>query len=137
MREDRDTGKAERQIQKAPLISGAFSCTGKAFSERIFYRESAPRAADRLDLACWIIPLYLGLFMQNGVQQRIMNLYLSIVADESKFAEFVHEVAHAGSGRSDHLSQCLLADIHQNRLRYAFLSEMREQKEKARESPLT
>ena len=27
-----------------------------------------------------------------------MNLYLSIVADESKFAEFVHKVAHAGSG---------------------------------------
>jgi hypothetical protein len=32
--------------------------------------------------------------MQNSVQQRIMNLYLSIVADESKFAEFVHKVAH-------------------------------------------
>jgi hypothetical protein len=26
-----------------------------------------------------------------------VNLYLSVVADESKFAEFVHEVAHAGS----------------------------------------
>jgi len=42
--------------------------------------------------------------MQNGVQERIMNLYLSIVADESKFAEFVHKVADAGSGRSNHLS---------------------------------
>src|ERR1700730_12142474 len=136
MREDRDTGKAERQIQKAPLISGAFSCTGKAFSERIFYRESAPRAADRLDLACWIIPLYLGLFTQNGVQQRIMNLYLSIVADESKVAEFVHEVAHARSGRSNHLGQCFLADIQWNGLRYGFRSEMREQKKKAGETLL-
>jgi hypothetical protein len=62
-----------------------------------------------------------------------MNLYLSVVADESKFAEFVHEVANAGSGRSNHLRQCFLADIHQNRLRSAFLSEMREQKKKARE----
>src|SRR6202051_3836031 len=65
-----------------------------------------------------------------------MNLYLSVVADESKFAEFVHEVANAGSGRSNHLRQCFLADIHQNRLRSAFLSEMREQKKKARESLL-
>jgi 5-carboxymethyl-2-hydroxymuconate isomerase len=49
--------------------------------------------------------------MQNGIQQRIMNLDLSIVADESKFAEFVHEGADAGSGRSDHLCQRFLADI--------------------------
>jgi hypothetical protein len=62
--------------------------------------------------------------MQNGIQQRIVNLYLSIVADKSKFAEFVHKGAHARSGRSNHLSQCLLADIHWNGLRYAFRSEI-------------
>jgi len=50
--------------------------------------------------------------MQNGIQQRIMNLDVSIVADESKFAEFVHEGADAGSGRSNHLCQRFLADIH-------------------------
>ena len=60
--------------------------------------NGSQQAAD-LDFSCWIIPLYLGLFMQNGAQQRIMNLYLSIVADESKFAEFVHEGADAGLGR--------------------------------------
>jgi hypothetical protein len=64
-----------------------------------------------LDFGCRLIALYLGLFMQNGVQERIVNLYLSIVADEPKFAELVHEVAHAGSGRSNHLCQCFLADI--------------------------
>jgi hypothetical protein len=62
--------------------------------------------------------------------------YLSIVADEPKFAEFVHEEADAGSGRSNHLSQCLLADIQWNGLRHAFRSEMREQKKKAGEPPL-
>ena len=66
--------------------------------------NSAYRATGRLDLACGIIPLYFGLFMQHGVQQRIVNLDLSIVADKSEFAKFVHEVAHAGSGRSNHLS---------------------------------
>jgi hypothetical protein len=70
-----------------------------------------PLAVSRTRLCLLIIPLYLGLFMQNSVQQRIVNLYLSIVADESKFAELVHEVAHAGSGRSNHLCQRFLADI--------------------------
>src|ERR1700738_5012671 len=121
---------------KSPLTSGAFSCTGKAFSERRLYRASAHRATGRLDFACWIIPLYLGLFMQNGAQQRIMNLYLSIVADESKFAEFVHKIAHARSGRSNHLGQCFLADIQWNGLRYAFRPEMREQQQKAGKSLL-
>ena len=73
--------------------------------------KAANWAMPRSDFGCRLIPLYLGLFMQNSVQQRIMNLYLSIVADESKFAEFVHEVAHAGSGRSNHLCQCFLADV--------------------------
>ena len=75
--------------------------------------------------------------MQNGIQQRIMNLDLSIVADESKFAEFVHEGADAGSGRSNDLCQRFLADIQQSRLRSTFLSEMCEQKEKAREALFT
>src|SRR5476649_1692444 len=61
---------------------------------------------------------------------------MAVVTDESKLAEFVHESANAGSGGADHLRQCFLTDIHQNRLRAAFLSEMREQKEKARESSL-
>src|SRR5664279_3210205 len=65
-----------------------------------------------------------------------MDFYFSVIADESQFAEFVHEKADAGSGGSDHFCQCFLTDIHQNRLRAAFLSEMREQKEKARESLL-
>jgi hypothetical protein len=39
----------------------------------------------------------------------------------------------AGSGGADHLCQRLLADAWIDWLRAAFLSEMREQKEKARE----
>jgi hypothetical protein len=31
-----------------------------------------------------------------------MDLYFSIVTDEPQFAEFVHEKAHAGTGRADH-----------------------------------
>ena len=53
-----------------------------------------------------------------------MNLYLSIVADESKLAEFVHESADAGSGGTNHLSQRFLADVWGDRLRAPFFAEV-------------
>src|ERR1019366_3988790 len=65
-----------------------------------------------------------------------MDFNFSVVADEPQFAEFVHEKTDAGAGGADHLCQCLLADTWIDWLRAAFLAEMREQKEKARESPL-
>jgi hypothetical protein len=61
---------------------------------------------------------------------------LTVVADQSKLAEFVHEKADLGSGGADHLCQCLLADGRIDRLRIGFLSEMREQQQKARETLL-
>jgi hypothetical protein len=66
----------------------------------------------------------------------IMDFNSSVVADESQFAEFVHKKTDAGSGGADHRCQCLLADTWIDRLRTAFLSEMREQKEKACETLL-
>src|SRR5450432_1892468 len=74
--------------------------------------------------------------MQNGAQKRIVDFNFSVVADESQFAELVHEVTDAGSGGADHLSQSFLADTWIDRPRAAFLSEMREQKQEARESLL-
>ena len=59
-----------------------------------------------------------------------MDFYFSIVADEPQFAEFVHEETDAGSGGADHFRQCLLADTWIDWLRAAFLSEMRQQKER-------
>src|ERR1043166_4466929 len=45
----------------------------------------------------------LGLVVQNHAQQGIMDFQFSVVFDEAQFAEFVHEEAHARSGRADHL----------------------------------
>ena len=85
----------------------------------------------RLTLRSSAYPACFGLVVQNSIQKRIMDFYFSVVADEPEFAEFVHEKTDAGSGGADHLCQCLLADTWIDRLRAAFLSEMREQKEKA------
>src|ERR1700738_1956333 len=82
------------------------------------------------------IPFQLGLVVQHGAQKRIVDFNFSVVADQSQFAEFVHEVTDAGSGGADHLRQSFLADTWIDRPRAAFLSEMREQKEKARQSLL-
>jgi hypothetical protein len=41
-----------------------------------------------------VLPVYLGLVAQNRVQKRAMNLDLSIVADEAKLAELIHEKAN-------------------------------------------
>jgi hypothetical protein len=59
-----------------------------------------------------------------------MDFYFSVVA---QFAEFVHKKTDAGSGGADHLGQCLLTDTRIDWPRAAFLSEMREKKEKPRE----
>ena len=57
------------------------------------------------------VALDLGLVVQNGVQQRTVDLDLSVVVDLAELAKFVHEETDARSGRSDHLGQCFLADV--------------------------
>ena len=64
--------------------------------------------------------------MQNRTQQRIVNLDVSIVIDETKLAKLVHEMAYAGSGGADHLRQCFLTNIRTDLLRAARLPEIRE-----------
>src|SRR5712672_3913793 len=76
----------------------------------------------------------LGLVEQNNVQQGIMNLDFSVVFDEAQFAEFVHEKAHARSGRADHLRQRFLTELSHDRLRLAFLAEICKEKEKPSEA---
>ena len=60
----------------------------------------------------------------------------AVVGDEAKFAKFVHEEAHARTGRSDHLGERFLADFRDHRLRVAFLAEVRQQQEQPRKALL-
>src|SRR5258705_11221559 len=72
---------------------------------------------------------YLGLVVQNHVQQGIMDFQFSVVFDKTQFAEFVHEKAHARSRRADHLRQGFLTKSSHDRLRPAFLAEICKEKE--------
>jgi hypothetical protein len=66
--------------------------------------------------------------VQKNAQQRAMDLDLAVIFDESKLPEFVHEVAHPRTRRPNHLRKRLLADLSRDRLRPAFLAEIRQQK---------
>jgi hypothetical protein len=77
------------------------------------------------------IPFYLRLVVQHRIQQRIVDLDFSVVADESELAELVHEEADAGPGGPDHLRQSFLADIRTDRLRTSFLAEICQQKQQS------
>ena len=64
--------------------------------------------------------------MQNRTQQRIVYLDMPVIADEAQLAKLVHEIADAGSCGPDHLSQCFLTNVRGDRLRAAFLAEVRK-----------
>ena len=63
-----------------------------------------------------------------------MDFQFSVVFNKTQFAEFVHEEAHARSGRADHLRQCFLTKLSYDWLRPAFLAEICKQKEKSGEA---
>ena len=68
--------------------------------------------------------------MQDGIQQRIVDVNLAVVADEAQFPKLVHEKADPGAGCPDHLRERLLADLDVDRLRNAFLAEVGEKQQK-------
>jgi hypothetical protein len=60
-----------------------------------------------------------------------MDFQFSVVINIAKFAEFVHEEAHARSGRADHLGERFLTKLADDRLGPAVLAEICKKKQKA------
>src|SRR4026207_774919 len=61
--------------------------------------------------------------VQNYIQERVMDLQVSVVIDETQLAEFVHEEAHTRAS-GDHLGKSGLADFCLNRLWPSFFPEI-------------
>src|SRR4029077_3320910 len=76
----------------------------------------------------------LRLVAQNHIQQGTMDLDAAVVIDQAQLSEFVHEEAHAGPGRSDHFRKRLLANLRYDRLRPAFLAEIRQKQKSPRQA---
>jgi hypothetical protein len=63
-----------------------------------------------------------------------VNLYFSVVADESLFPEFVHEKTHPGSGRTDHFRERFLTESDGDWRSAAFLAEISEKQKQPRQA---
>src|SRR3954454_8979586 len=63
-----------------------------------------------------------------------MNLQFSIVLNETKFPELVHEKTDPGTRSADHLSQHLLRNIGDHSFGLAFLAKIGQQQENAGQS---
>src|SRR3984885_533669 len=86
--------------------------------------RSLPQLNSAWLLCRLLVLLNLRLVAQNGVQQRAVDLYFSVVADEAFFSKLVHEEAHSGPCRTDHFRQCFLTERHRGWQRTAFLAEI-------------
>jgi hypothetical protein len=75
----------------------------------------------------WII-------VQNDVEQRTVYFQVTIIVDQSHFSKSVHEKAHARSRRSDHLGKRFLGNFCDDPLRASVMAEIRQQKQRARQS---
>src|SRR3984893_14878502 len=72
--------------------------------------------------------------MQNDIQQRAVDFQVAIVVNQAQLSKLVHEKAHAGSRRTDHFRQRLLADLRHDWLGPTFLAKIRQQKEGPRQA---
>jgi hypothetical protein len=109
-------------VDGTPLNRAPFSKTGPG-------RKPAPGPGPFSWRRSSRFALDLGFVVQDRIQQRTVDFNFSVVADEAKLAEFVHEEADAGSGRADHFGQGFLADIGNDGLRTPLLAEIRQQKQ--------
>src|SRR5208337_4757729 len=73
-------------------------------------------------------------FLQKDVEEGVVNPNLAVIFDEPQFSEAIHEKTHSGPGGANHLSQYLLADLGNHRLRFALLAELREQQQNPRQA---
>src|ERR1700679_575671 len=58
----------------------------------------------------------------------------TVVVDESKLAKAIHEEAHPRARRSDHLRECLLRYLRNQRLLLPRGAELRHQEQNSRQS---
>ena len=71
--------------------------------------------------------------MQNSIQQRGVDLEVSVVVDVAQLPKLIHKVAHAGARRADHVRERLLAHFGDHRLLLPVLAEVRQQEQRSRQ----
>jgi hypothetical protein len=63
--------------------------------------------------------------MENGVQERLVNIDFAVVIDEAQSAKLVHEETNTGSCGADHFGQRFLLKSNRHDRWITFLSIIR------------
>jgi hypothetical protein len=81
--------------------------------------------SDELRLRAAIVFFYDagGLPMQEDVEKRTMNVQATVVFDEAKLPELVHELVNPRPSGADHFRQNFLTDLRHHRLGGPFLAK--------------
>src|SRR4029077_4641221 len=76
----------------------------------------------------------LSLLVQNNREQRLVDLDLAVVFDESQFSELVHDEIHAGTRGSHHARQSVLRNFRQYAIRLVLFAIARQQQKCSRKA---
>jgi len=89
-----------------------------------------PSGEHRTLLSCQtIIATDFWIIIQQDVEQRVMDVNVAVVVNETQFTEFVHERAHARPRASDHFRERRLTYLCFDRLRFAILAKIRHKQQ--------
>ena len=66
-------------------------------------------------------------FIENKVQEGLLNFELAVVFDQAQPPKFVHEKIHARSCRANHLSECLLVELYGQRFQATVIAVIGQQ----------
>ena len=73
------------------------------------------------------------LVVEDDVEEGTVHVHLTVVVNEAKFPELIHEETDAGTRRPDHLGEHFLTDLRDHRLRLAFFPKVGHQQEDPRQ----
>ena len=62
--------------------------------------------------------------MEDDIEEGTVHVQLTVVANEARVAELIHEETHVGLCGADHVGQRDLTDLRNDHLRLAFFSEV-------------
>jgi len=98
------------------------------------FGELPPKVHTLENLVRFSIATHFWIIIQQDVEQRVMDVNVAVVVNETQFTEFVHERAHARPRGPDHFRERRLIYLCFDRLRFAILAKIRHKQQESCEA---